>query len=161
MECNYPSLDEKSLHRLGEKLARYVAPGVVFCLSGTLGAGKTSLARAIIKSACKITEEIPSPTFTLVQSYEFKGNCEIWHLDLYRLETCEEVLALGLEDAFIDHCCIIEWPDIISDMLPADVIYIHLDFACSNIKQTDASILQDSRRVRIKTSNQKIKSIQI
>ena len=69
MEWTVGSIDEESVYNLGLKLADYIRPGVVFCISGDLGSGKTTLARAIISNAGKISGDIPSPTFNLVQSY--------------------------------------------------------------------------------------------
>ena len=70
MEWTIASIEEESVYNLGRTLADYVRPGAVFCLSGDLGSGKTTLARAIIRNACNNVVEIPSPTFNLVQSYE-------------------------------------------------------------------------------------------
>ena len=148
MEWSIASIDEESVYNLGGILADYVRPGVVFCLSGDLGSGKTTLARAIIRNACNNVGEIPSPTFNLVQSYEVGADFEIWHLDLYRLNNIEEAIMLGLEDALIEHCCIIEWPGLIEPIMPAHCIYIQLDFQDRNI-----SSLSNQRMITMKTSN--------
>ena len=107
-------------------LSRFIAPGRVFCLSGPLGAGKSEMARAMITASCGPQDDIPSPTFTLVQPYQANGGFEVWHMDLYRLETPAQVLALGVEDAFFDCCCLIEWSDKITDLLPSDQVRIDL-----------------------------------
>ena len=107
-------------------LSRFIAPGRVFCLSGPLGAGKSEMARAMITASCGPQDDIPSPTFTLVQPYQADGGFEVWHMDLYRLETPAQVLALGVEDAFFDCCCLIEWSDKITDLLPSDQVRIDL-----------------------------------
>ena len=107
-------------------LSRFIAPGRVFCLSGPLGAGKSEMARAMITASCGPQDDIPSPTFTLVQPYQASGGFEVWHMDLYRLETPAQVLALGVEDAFFDCCCLIEWSDKITDLLPSDQVRIDL-----------------------------------
>jgi len=95
-------------------LARALAPalgaGDVLLLSGEIGAGKTHFARALIQSLLPEPEDVPSPTYTLVQVYPGPG-FEIWHADLYRLSGPEEVQELGLEDAFVDALCLVEWPD--------------------------------------------------
>ena len=107
-------------------LSRFIVPGRVFCLSGPLGAGKSEVARAMITASCGPQDDIPSPTFTLVQPYQASGGFEVWHMDLYRLETAEQVLALGVEEAFFECCCLIEWSDKITDLLPSDQVRIDL-----------------------------------
>ena len=89
--------------RFANCLSQFIAPGRVFCLSGPLGAGKSELARAMITSFCGPQDDIPSPTFTLVQPYLSDAGFEVWHMYLYRLETAEQALALGIEDAFYAH----------------------------------------------------------
>ena len=148
MEWTIASISEESVYNLGRNLADYARPGVVFCLSGELGSGKTTLARAIITNACNIDGDIPSPTFNLVQSYEVVAGFEIWHLDLYRLNSMEEAVMLGLEEALIEHCCIIEWPELIEQIIPIHSIYIRLDF-----QDRDNNGLSNQRMITIKTSN--------
>ena len=148
MKWTFASLDEEALAKLGRKLSTYVKAGVVFSLSGELGSGKTTLARAIIRNACNGVGDIPSPTFNLVQSYEAVNGFEIWHLDLYRLNSIEEALMLGLEEALIEHCCIIEWPDLIEQIIPSHSIHIQLDF-----EDRKRSSLSNQRIITIMTSN--------
>lgn len=112
--------------RFATCLSQFIKPGRVFCLTGPLGAGKSELARAMISEFCGPQDDIPSPTFTLVQPYPSAAGFEIWHLDLYRLETAEQALALGIEDAFYACCCLIEWPDKLQDLLPVDQIRVDL-----------------------------------
>ena len=107
-------------------LSRFVAPGRIFSLSGPLGAGKSELARAMIEASCGPQDDVPSPTFTLVQPYQATAGFEVWHMDLYRLETADEALALGVEEAFFDCCCLIEWPDKITQLLPPDQVIVDL-----------------------------------
>ena len=96
---------------LGKVLAKFCVPGVQFCLEGPLGVGKSTLARVMIEQACGPQDDIPSPTFTLVQPYQAYAGHEIWHMDLYRLAVAEDALALGIEEAFFEATCLIEWPD--------------------------------------------------
>jgi tRNA threonylcarbamoyladenosine biosynthesis protein TsaE len=95
---------------LGARLASAARPGDCILLEGPIGAGKSCLARAFIRALCGPDEEVPSPTFTLVQVYEAKG-VEIWHADLYRLTHPDEVWELGLDEAFQTAICLVEWPD--------------------------------------------------
>ena len=148
MKWTYASLDEEALSNLGRKLSTYVKAGVVFSLSGKLGSVKTTLARAIIRNTCNSVGDIPSPTFNLVQSYEVFTGFEIWHLDLYRLNSIEEAMMLGLEEALIDHCCIIEWPGLIKQIIPPHSIHIQLDF-----QDINSSSLSNRRIITIKTSD--------
>jgi tRNA threonylcarbamoyladenosine biosynthesis protein TsaE len=114
-------------------LARRLAPGLgagdVLLLDGPIGAGKSHFARALILArlnAVGLWEEVPSPTFTLVQTYH-AGDLEIWHADLYRLTHADEALELGLAEAFTTALCLVEWPDRLGPDLPADAL--RLEFA--------------------------------
>lgn len=111
--------DESATARLAESLAALVQPGDVIALWGDLGAGKTAFARAFINQLTDNTEEVPSPTFTLVQLYETRRGI-VYHFDLYRLEQPDDSLELGMEDAFADGICLIEWPDRLGPWLPRD-----------------------------------------
>lgn len=106
---------------LGQRLAALLRPGDVVALKGDLGAGKTTLARAIVAALSPEIEEVPSPTFTLVQTYPVQlaeGLAEIWHFDLYRLDHAEQIYELGIEDALTDGICVIEWPELVEGLLP-------------------------------------------
>lgn len=103
--------DEAATDRFGRRLAAHLVPGDVVLLSGDLGAGKTALARGIL-AGLGHAGEVPSPTFTLVQSYEVPGvRLPVWHVDLYRLEDPDEVEELGLDEILADGALIIEWPE--------------------------------------------------
>jgi len=110
---------------LGRRLGDTLAPGDVVCLSGNLGAGKTTLARGAIEAWTGLVEETPSPTYTLVQTYE-GARGELWHVDLYRLKRPDDAWELGLEDAFADAACLIEWPQRLEGRLPGDRLDIEL-----------------------------------
>jgi tRNA threonylcarbamoyladenosine biosynthesis protein TsaE len=109
----------------GRRLGARLTPGDVVGLSGGLGAGKTTLARGAIEVWTGAVEDAPSPTYTLVQSYDGpKG--ELWHIDLYRLKHAEEASELGLEDAFVEAACLIEWPERLEGQLPRNRLDIAL-----------------------------------
>lgn len=119
--------DERATLRLGAALAALSKAPDVILLSGTLGAGKSTLARAFVRAWLDYEgAEVPSPTFTLVQPYEGARGA-VWHCDLYRLADPEEVLELGLDEAFADAVCLIEWPDRLGSRLPADRLEITLE----------------------------------
>lgn len=96
--------------RLGRWLAGCLQPGDTVLLQGPIGSGKSHLARSVIQSWLGQLEDVPSPTYTLVQTYG-EGDAEIWHADLYRLSHPDEVIELGLDDAFGRAICLVEWPE--------------------------------------------------
>lgn len=111
---------------LGRRLAAQLTGGDVVCLFGGLGAGKTTLARGAIETWTGEAQEVPSPTYTLVQMYEGpKG--QLWHVDLYRLKRAEEAMELGLEDAFVEAACVIEWPERMGALAPRDRLDVTLE----------------------------------
>lgn len=109
--------DETATRHLGIQLAGLARAGDVLALWGTLGTGKTTLARAFIRTLTGPDEEVPSPTFTLVQTYDTPIGM-IWHFDLFRLERPEEAFELGLEEALADGIALIEWPERLGRLLP-------------------------------------------
>jgi tRNA threonylcarbamoyl adenosine modification protein YjeE len=117
--------DEAATARLGEDLALALRPGDMLALSGDLGAGKTALARALVRAnAGDPGLEVPSPTFTLVQSYD--GRVPIAHLDLYRLSSPSELDELGLDEALAEGAAVVEWPDRAGERLPMTAISVAL-----------------------------------
>ena len=117
--------DDAATTRLGAALAALVRPGDTLLLHGPIGAGKTHLARALIQARLGRREDVPSPSFTLVQTYS-ADQTEIWHADLYRLSHPDEVFELGLHDAFSTAICLIEWPDRLGTSAPKDALNIAL-----------------------------------
>lgn len=107
-------------------MAPALQPGDALLLEGSLGAGKTALARAIIRARLhNPAEDVPSPTFTLVQTYE-AADGDIWHADLYRLTHPDDILELGLDEALDGAICLIEWPDRLGGHLPENPIRVTL-----------------------------------
>ena len=117
--------DEKATQRLGSTLAGQLRPGEALCLRGGLGAGKTTLARALIRALTTPDEEVPSPTFTLVQTYEGRA-FPLAHFDLYRLQSAAEAAELGLDEALDEGAALIEWPERLGNDLPRDRLDIEL-----------------------------------
>jgi len=98
---------------------------VTVALHGDLGVGKSEIARTIIQTLCGADTVVPSPTFTLVQTYE-KDGFHISHFDLYRISDASELVEIGLDYAIQNDITLIEWPDIASDMLPKNTIHIDI-----------------------------------
>ena len=130
--------DEAATARLGEAVARVLRAGDVVCLSGPLGAGKSTLARALIRALTTPKEDVPSPTFTLVQFYE-GPRLKVAHFDLSRLTDPDEAYEIGLDEALEDGAALIEWPERLEGRLQGDRLDIEIALA------DDAN----GRRVRI------------
>ncbi|MDK3017833.1 tRNA (adenosine(37)-N6)-threonylcarbamoyltransferase complex ATPase subunit type 1 TsaE [Pseudodonghicola flavimaris] len=109
---------------LARRLGALLHPGDSLLLEGDIGAGKTHFARALIQSLLPVPEDVPSPTFTLVQTYEGAPG-EIWHADLYRLSDIGEIEELGLTQAMEEAICLIEWPDRLGDLAPPTALRLH------------------------------------
>ena len=119
-------VDQSQIEQMAGELAKKTRPGDVILLYGTLGMGKTVFSRAFIRSLTTAEEEVPSPTFTLVQLYDAdKGT--IWHFDLYRLQSPEEIYEIGLEEALIDGISLVEWPEKADKMFPKNKLEIHIE----------------------------------
>lgn len=122
--------DEAATARLAAKIAGLARRGDVITLSGPLGAGKTAFARAFIAARSSADglprDDVPSPTFTLVQTYELPSG-EIWHFDLYRLTNPDDADELGMDDAFATGISLIEWPDRLQGRLPSRHLDVRLE----------------------------------
>jgi tRNA threonylcarbamoyl adenosine modification protein YjeE len=120
-EIALPDLDATA--RLGASIAGGLGLGDAVALWGDLGAGKTTLARAIL-AALGVEEDVPSPTFTLVQSYETSP--KVAHYDLYRLKSGRELEELGFDDALADGAVLVEWPERAPEALPPEALHVRL-----------------------------------
>lgn len=117
---------ETDTERFAARIADILRPGDTLLLSGEIGAGKSAFSRAVIRHRAGAEIEVPSPTFTLVQTYDVAGG-EIWHCDLYRLTHPDEALELGLDEAFETAICLIEWPDRLGQDAPENALTLHFE----------------------------------
>ena len=126
----------EAMEALGSELSGRIGSGCVIGLSGELGTGKTTLARGLVAAALAAAgrppEEVPSPTYTLVQHYPFPTDGDpdrsIWHMDLWRLEEPGEIHELGFEEALGRHVSVIEWPERIAPFLPGHTLLVGIGY---------------------------------
>ena len=126
--------NEAATADLARHLAPLLKPGDVITLRGDLGAGKTSFARALIRALSGedgVEREVPSPTFTLVQSYDTPAG-RVHHFDLYRILSPDELTEIGWDEALVDGIVVVEWPERAGTLLPESRLDITLDFGVQN-----------------------------
>lgn len=119
--------NEDETRAFARAFGRVLRSGDVLLLHGEIGAGKSFFSRALIQSLQEVPEDVPSPTFTLVQTYDTSAG-EIWHADLYRLSDPDEAAELGLTEAFETAICLIEWPDRLGETAPNDALHLHFSY---------------------------------
>lgn len=122
------SASENETVGIAQALADSTRAGDVFLLSGELGAGKSVFARAFIRRLAGSDIEVPSPTFTLVQTYELSA-MDLWHFDLYRLEEPEEIFEIGWEEALATATTLVEWPERLGPYQPYGATRIRIETA--------------------------------
>lgn len=127
--------DDQATARLGAAVAHTLEAGEAVCLWGPLGAGKSTLARGLIRALTRPDEDVPSPTFTLVQFYDSPA-LRLAHFDLYRLTRPEELDEVGLDEALETGAAIIEWPERLHGHLPADRLDIELAAEIHGARET-------------------------
>ena len=138
MQLRYELPCAEATGLFAQRLAPLLQMGDVIALKGELGAGKTTFARALIRSLGGVDAEVPSPTFTLAQSYQGQ-TCNIWHFDLYRLKSADEAAELGIDEMRHDSLVLIEWPERLGSALASDRLEIVFEY-CAD---------EDARRVSL------------
>ena len=119
------TFSDEETFALGRQMGRQAAPGDIICLSGDLGTGKTIFAKGFA-AGLGISEPVSSPTFTIVQEYE-EGRIPFYHFDVYRIADPSEMEEIGFDDyLFGDGVCLIEWAEIIKEVLPENVISVSI-----------------------------------
>ena len=118
--------NEEKTREIGSKLGELLTPKSVICLIGDLGSGKTTMTQSLAR-ALGVDDYITSPTFTIVNEYE--GKMPLYHFDVYRIGSSEEMYDIGF-DEYIDGegVCIIEWANLIEDILPDEYLYIEMNY---------------------------------
>ena len=130
---------------LAIRISTALRPGDCILLEGPIGAGKTHFARHLIQSLLQFPEDVPSPTYTLVQTYNVSVG-DLWHADLYRLTSLDEIEELGLTEAFETAICLVEWPGRLAQLTPANALHLRLE-----LDQDDA----DTRKLTFTWSDAK------
>jgi len=134
--------------QLAVRLGAELRAGDCVLLSGGIGAGKSHFARALILSRLAEPEDVPSPTFTLVQTYDLLDG-ELWHADLYRLSDVNHIIELGLLDAMQSAITLIEWPDRLADLTPRNALHIEIGDAARDDTRTLNMNATDERWARV------------
>ena len=117
---------EKETEQIGEAIGRAAEPGTVVALIGDLGTGKTTLTKSIARGL-GVTETVTSPTFNIIREYK-TGRIPLYHFDVYRIGDPDEMFELGYEEYFYgDGICVVEWADIIEELLPEDAVIIRIE----------------------------------
>lgn len=117
--------NKKETEKIGYMLGKLLTGGEVICMTGDLGAGKTTMTQSIAKGL-EVEDYVTSPTFTIINEYE--GRCPLYHFDVYRINDVDEMYDLGYEEYFYsDGVSIIEWADIIKEILPKERLNIEIN----------------------------------
>ncbi|MFV0625963.1 MAG: tRNA (adenosine(37)-N6)-threonylcarbamoyltransferase complex ATPase subunit type 1 TsaE [Alphaproteobacteria bacterium] len=144
---NYKCANEKQTIEFGKKLAQIAKKGDIFLLNGTLGMGKTTLSRSFIQALTN-AEEVPSPTFTLLQTYETDA-FEIYHFDLYRIKSPEEIFEIGIEEAMYEGVSLIEWPEKMEGYLPRRAFNLTITPDKNSGRNIEIKVTEEDKRTRL------------
>lgn len=130
MEISVNNLSE--IENVAQQILSFAEDKRIFCFEGNLGAGKTTLIQAICNQL-GVEEDMSSPTYSIVNEYKTKNGDVIYHMDLYRLKSLEEVLDTGIEDYFYENnYCFIEWPEVAKQILPDEIVQILIEKISEN-----------------------------
>jgi tRNA threonylcarbamoyladenosine biosynthesis protein TsaE len=130
--------------KIATELAANAKKGSIFALQGMLGAGKTAFSKAFINALTSSPVEVTSPTFNLLQTYDLPNGLQVWHYDLYRIKSPAEIYELAIDEAFEKAITLIEWPEIISDILPKNTTHITIEFAKNGDENARIVTVSDS-----------------
>ena len=136
--------DTKSLAKSFAQISR---KGDVFALFGTLGVGKSVFSRSFIQNLTN-AQEVPSPTFTLVQVYQ-ANSFDIYHYDLYRLKSAEEIWELNIEEAIYENVCLIEWPEKMGMYLPRDCFKVNISIISPTSRRVEIEVISEEKQNRL------------
>ncbi|MEG0073925.1 MAG: tRNA (adenosine(37)-N6)-threonylcarbamoyltransferase complex ATPase subunit type 1 TsaE [Clostridia bacterium] len=140
MDLKYTSKSTNETREIAKKLCAKLNKGDIVVLSGELGSGKTAFMYGVAEFF-GLQDDISSPTFTIVNEYDTKDLKKIYHLDVYRLEGCDEFYEIGGNEYLENGICFIEWGRIIQDALPNDCIYVDI--------QRDEEDIENSRKIHV------------
>ncbi len=146
-KINLNGLDQTK--KFANKIVKILKPRSLISIRGKLGVGKTTLVRFLINSLSKKKVRVLSPTFPIVNTYEI-NNFRIWHYDLYRLKNKHEIFNLDFDTALLD-CVIIEWPEIIEDLLPKRRIDLIIDE--DQDKNRNITVIKNGKALKLFKSN--------
>ncbi len=118
----------QALEAFGAQVAQVLGAGEAVCLFGRLGAGKSTLARGLVRALTRPDQDVPSPTFTLMQTYQ-SADFPLAHFDLYRLKRLEEAFEIGLDEALDVGAVVVEWSERLEGALPPDRLDVRLEIA--------------------------------
>ena len=122
----YETWKPEETYELGERLGREAAPGMIYCLEGDLGTGKTVFTQGFARGL-GVEGPVNSPTFTILQQYE-DGRLPLYHFDVYRIGDVEEMEEIGYEDCFYGPgVCLVEWPSLVREILPEEALWIYIE----------------------------------